>query len=183
MHVLEHVVGVGRFHFNTGIQEIVATIFGFFFFFLNNIIEMIKNFIFFWFIDLFSSLPSVRFPIIILLHDYLYFPDSSSSSLYVEGDSLQMLFCYFDAYVKSGRVCLLLRYLLSPICFLLSRQLQTMILCVINIQVFQILWLVQASLVGMLFEKITSRILLLLFVVFVRKSFKLKVCAFIKYCY
>lgn len=46
MHVLEHVVGVGRFHFTTGIQEIFATIFGFIFFF-NVIIEMIKNFIFF----------------------------------------------------------------------------------------------------------------------------------------
>lgn len=116
MHVLEHVVGVGRFHFTTGIQEIFATIFGFIFF--NVIIEMIKNFIFFWFIDLFSSLPSVRFQIIILLNDYLYFPYSSSSSLYIEGDLLQMLFCYFDAYVRSGCVCLHLRYLLSPTCFL-----------------------------------------------------------------
>lgn len=109
MHVLEHVVGVG-------IQEIFATIFGFIF--LNLSIEMIKNFICFWFIDLFSSLPSVRFPIIILLNDYVYFPCSSSNSLCVEGDLLQMLFCYFDAYVRSGCVCLHLRYLLSPICFL-----------------------------------------------------------------
>lgn len=82
------------------------------------IIEMIKNFIFLWFIDLFSLLPSVRFQIIILLNDYLYFPYSSSSSPYIEGDLLQMLFCYFDAYVRSGCVCLHLRYLLSPICFL-----------------------------------------------------------------
>lgn len=100
---------VGRFHFTTGIQEIFATIFGFIFF--NVIFEMIKNFIFFWFIDLFSSLPSVRFQIIILLNDYLYFPYSSSSSLYIEGDLLQMLFCFFDAYVRSGCVCLHLRYL------------------------------------------------------------------------
>ena len=52
------------------------------------------------------KLHMIRFQIIILLNDYLYFPYSSSSSLYIEGDLLQMLFCYFDAYVRSGCVCL-----------------------------------------------------------------------------